>query len=111
MKLAAAARQLNLAVSTIGLMAKRGQLEVDPETDSSNARFVTRESVERYRIEQMDPTPPEERATVPLGDIVRLTGRQQVELLDLVRAGVLQQVGGRASCQVTAASLRAWMTG
>ena len=49
LKLAAAATQLNLAVSTIGLMAKRGQLEVDPETDGSTARFVTRQSVERYR--------------------------------------------------------------
>lgn len=111
-KLAAAARQLNLAVSTIGLMAKRGELDVDPETGSSDARFVTRASVEDYRIFRIG-----NRAegkldgeTVPLADVVRFTGRGRIELLDLVRAGVLEEVPGRGVCQLTAASLRTWMT-
>lgn len=47
LKLAAVARVLDRAVSTVRLIAKRGDLEVDPETDSSNAVFVTRASVER----------------------------------------------------------------
>lgn len=110
MKLAAAATQLNLAVSTIGLMAKRGQLEVDPETDGSTARFVTRQSVERYRNEHQG-TVAEETPGIRLGDIVRFTGRGQVELLDLVRAGILTEVGGRGPCRLTTASLRTWMTG
>lgn len=47
MKLATAAGRLGRAVSTVGLMAKRGELDVDPETDASGARFVTRASVEQ----------------------------------------------------------------
>lgn len=42
-KLAVVARRLNLAASTVGLMAKRGQLEVDPETDSSGAADLSPE--------------------------------------------------------------------
>lgn len=112
MKLAAAARVLGLAVSTVGLMAKRGELDVDPETDSSHARFVTRASVEAWRIARAGDTSGRrlERATVPLADVVRFTGRSRIELLDLVRAGVLEQVPGRGGCELIAASLRAWMT-
>lgn len=111
MKLAAAARQLNLAVSTVGLMAKRGELDIDPETDSSKARFVTRASVEKYRIARSGDSPRKrlEDATVPLADVIRFTGRSRIELLDLVRAGVLEEVPGRGTCQLTATSLRAWM--
>jgi integrase len=112
MKLAAAARRLNLAVSTVGLMAKRGELDIDPETDTSNACFVTCASVEKCRIAHLGRSPERkpERATVPLGDVVRFTGRTRVELLDLVRAGVLEEVPGRGTCELTAASLRRWMT-
>jgi hypothetical protein len=45
MKLAAAARALNVALSTAALLSCTGQLDIDPETDSSGARFVTRTSV------------------------------------------------------------------
>lgn len=41
LKLATAAQRLDRAVSTVGLMARRGELEVDLETDSSKAVFVT----------------------------------------------------------------------
>ncbi len=47
---------------------------------------------------------------MPLADVIRFTGRSQIELLDLVRAGVLEEVPGRGTCQLTASSLRAWMT-
>ena len=112
MKLAAAARHLNLAVSTIGLLAKRGELHVDGETDSSGARFVTRASVEQCRTVRFSDQLPAKRdgATVSLADVVRFTGRSQIELLDLVRAGVLEEVSGRGACQLTAESLRTWMT-
>jgi len=50
MKLAAAARQLKVALSTAGVLAGNGGLEMDPETDSSGARFVTRASVEQCWI-------------------------------------------------------------
>ncbi len=111
MKLAAAAQQLNLAVSTVGLTAKRGELDIDPETDSSKARFVTRASVEEYRIARSGDSPRRrlEETTVPLADVIRFTGRSRVELLDFVRAGILEEVPGRGTCRLTASSLRAWM--
>ena len=112
MKQAAAAGQLNLAVSTVGLMAKRGELDIDPETDSSKARFVTRASVEKCRTVRYGDSPKRrlDQATVPLADVIRFTGRSRFELLDLVRAGVLEEVPGRGTCQLTASSLGAWMT-
>ncbi len=51
-KLAAAARQLKVALSTAALLSRTGQLEVDPETDSSGARFVTRTSVQQYWLDR-----------------------------------------------------------
>jgi len=48
MKLAAAARQLKVALSTAALLSRTGSLEVDLESDSSGARYVTRASVETY---------------------------------------------------------------
>lgn len=111
MKMAAAATRLNLAVSTIRLMAKRGQLDVDPETDGSGARFVTRASVEQWaeRVDDFQHQAPGVEA-VALADVVRFTGRSGAELRDLVRAGVVEEVPGRRRCELTAASLRAWMT-
>ena len=47
-KLAAAACQLKIALSTAALLSRTGQLEVDPETDSSGSRFVIRASVAGY---------------------------------------------------------------
>lgn len=55
MKLAAAARQLKVAASTAGSLAKRGDLVVDAETNSSGAIFVTCESVERCWIDRATP--------------------------------------------------------
>lgn len=111
MKVSAAARDLGLAVSTVGLMAKRGDLVLDAETDSSGARFITRASVDRVSRAHSDrPTHMRiDTGTVPLADVIRFTGRSRTELLDLVRAGVLEQVPGRGRCQLTADSLRAWI--
>lgn len=93
-------------------MAKRGELDTDPESDSSDARFVTRESVEKCRVAQVGHAPAgtPEQAAVPLADVVRFTGRGRTELLDLVRAGILDEVPGRGPCELTAASLRTWVT-
>lgn len=111
MKVAAAARRMGLAVSTVTLLAKRGELDTDPESDSSAARFVTRASVERYRIAQVGPSSARtlEQASIPLAEVTRFTGRGRTELLDLVRAGTLEEVPGRGPCQLTSGSVRAWM--
>ena len=47
-RVAAAARQLNVALSTVGLLIRRGELDLELETDSSGAKFVTRASIERW---------------------------------------------------------------
>ena len=100
-----------VGATTVGLLVKRGELEVDPETDSSNAVFVTRESVEAFRVAHITGSSKSrfDQATVPLADVVRFTGRSRTELLDLVRAGVLEQATGRGACELAASSLRHWM--
>ncbi len=112
MKLAVAARQMKVAAGTAGLLARRGDLSVDLETDSSGAIFVTRASVEQCWIARA--TPRQRRAQtqpgVPIAEVSRFTGHSARDLMDLVRAGVLEQVPGRRACQLTPASLRAWMT-
>ncbi|MHB1846728.1 MAG: hypothetical protein ACYCWW_18055, partial [Deltaproteobacteria bacterium] len=111
MKLPAAAVQLHLAASTVRLLAQRGDLVVDPETDSSGLRFVTRTSVRAYWIAHNEAKrrPAQPVAAVPLAEVSRFTGHSTRELMDLVRAGVLEQVPGRRACQLTADSLRTWM--
>ena len=113
MKLPAAAVQLHLAASTVRLLAQRGDLDVDPETDSSGLRFVTRTSVKAYWIAHNEAKrrPAQLVAAVPLAEVARFTGETPRALMDLVRVGVLEQVPGRRAVQLTATSLRAWMAG
>ncbi|MHB1929677.1 MAG: hypothetical protein ACYCUG_09710, partial [Acidimicrobiales bacterium] len=113
MKLPAAAVQLHLAASTVRLLVQRGDLDVDPETDSSGLRFVTRTSVKQYWIAHHEAKrrAAQPVAAVPLAEVARFTGQTPRALMDLVRAGVLQQVPGRRAAQLTATSLRAWMAG
>jgi hypothetical protein len=111
MKLAAAARQLRLALSTVGLLARGEDLDVDPETDSSGAKFVTRTSVERCWIARNAAKrhTAQPVAAVPIAEVARFTGHSTAELMDLVHIGILEQLPGRRACQLTAVSLRAWM--
>lgn len=111
-KVSSAARELDRAVSTVGLMIKRRELILDTETDGSGARFVTRASVAQVAtLGQADKSTRQAPTTVPLADVIRFTGRSRIELLDLVRAGVLDQVSGRRRCELTASSVQLWMTG
>jgi hypothetical protein len=111
MKLPAAAVQLHLAASTVRILAERGDLDVDPETDSSGLRFVTRASVKRYWIAHHEAKrrTVQPVAAVPVAEVARFTGETSRTLMDLVRAGVLDQVPGRRTAQLTAPSFRAWM--
>jgi hypothetical protein len=111
MKLAAAARALKVALSTAALMSRTGQLDVDPETDSSTARFVTRASVQQCWLDRQSsirsrrwPQP-----AVPVAEVARFTGESSQAILNLIRAGVLEEVPGRRTAQVTTDSLRSWM--
>jgi hypothetical protein len=111
MKLPAAAVQLHLAASTVRLLAQRGDLEVDPETDSSGLRFVTRTSVKAYWMAHHEAKrrTAQPVAAVALAEVARFTGETPRALMDLVRVGVLEQVPGRRAVRLTAASLRVWM--
>ena len=111
MKLPAAAVQLHLAASTVRILAERGDLDVDPETDSSGLRFVTRASVKQYWIAHHEAKrrTAQPVAAVPVAEVARFTGETPRALMDLVRAGVLDQVPGRRTAQLTAPSLRAWI--
>jgi predicted DNA-binding transcriptional regulator AlpA len=111
MKLPAAARQLKLTFSTVRLLAIGGGLDLESETDTSGARFVTRTSVEacwlarneakRRRTLRAD--------TVPFAEVMRFTGLGRRAVVDLVRAGVLVELPNRRTCDITTSSLEAWL--
>ena len=97
-KLAAAACQLKVALSTAALLSRRGQLEIDPETDSSRARFVTRASVQAcWLARQRRHLPAVQPEAVALDEVARFTGRSEREVTDRLRAGVLQQLPGHGA--------------
>ena len=85
MKLAAAARALKVALSTAALMSRSGELEVDPETDSSGARFVTRSSVQQCWLDRQSKSRSRRRPepAVPVAEVVRFTGHNTTDLMDL----------------------------
>ena len=111
MKLAAAARQLKVAPSTAALLSRTGQLQVDPETDSSGARLVTRTSVEAYWFDHRRASARGGRGGVPVGEVARFTGTSEQAIMDLVHAGVLVQMPGSRRRTITAESLQAWLAG
>lgn len=94
MKLPAAARQLKLSFTTVKVLTKSGDLELDPETDTSRARFVTRASVQACWVARNGAKRRKARpvATVPFAEVVRFTGLGRREIVDLVREGVLEEV-------------------
>jgi hypothetical protein len=109
-KLAAAARQLGVALSTAALLSRTGELEVDPETDASGARFVTRASVQVCWFDrQRRGRTAEKVEAVAVDEVARLTGCSVREVMDLARAGVLEQLPGRQPCQLSTASLKIWL--
>jgi hypothetical protein len=111
MKLAAAARALNVALSTAALLSRTGQLDIDPETDSSGARFVTRTSVQQCWLDRQLSTRPraDTGSGVPIVEVARFTGQTTGELTELVQTGALEEVPGRRGRQVSVRSLLAWM--
>jgi hypothetical protein len=112
MKLPAAARQLKLTFSTVRLLAIGGDLELDRETDTSGARFVTRTSVQSCWLARNEAKRRKARpvATVPFAEVVRFTGLGRRAVVDLVRAGVLEELPGRRSmCEITTTSLEAFL--
>ena len=48
-------------------------------------------------------------ATVPFAEVVRFTGFGRRAVVDLIRAGVLEELPGRRTCDITTASLDTWL--
>ena len=114
MKLSAAARQLQVSFTTVRVLLSRGELELDPETDTSGARFVTRASVEQCSSARSTTTRRrvERAATVSFPEVMAATGLGRRTVVDLVRAGVLEEVPGRSTtCEISTTSLQAWLAG
>jgi predicted DNA-binding transcriptional regulator AlpA len=110
-KLPEAARQLKLGWTTVRLLAVNDELELDPETDTSGARFVTRASVDRCWITRRGARQHRSNSvpTIPFPEVMRFTGLGRRTVVDLIRAGVLEEVPNRRTCDVTAASLKSWL--
>jgi len=114
MQLPAAARQLKLSFTTVRLLITRGDLELDPETDTSGTRFVTRASVEQCSsaCSAMTRRRVEPATNVPFVEVMAITGLGRRAVVDLVRQGALEGVAGRQStCEIATASLQAWRAG
>ena len=106
-KHAEAARRLGCSRRSISDRIARGELELDAETDTSGAQFVTLESIEAVNG----------RGTatdgdwLSLDDVCSITGFRATELLGLLRAGHLEQRAGRATVAISRRSLVQWATG
>jgi hypothetical protein len=111
MKLPAAARQLKLTFTTVRLLAVNGDLELDPETDTSGARFVTRRSVQTCWLARTEAKrrKPQPVAAVPFAEVLRFTGLGRRAVVDLIRAGALEELPGRRTCDITTTSLEVWL--
>jgi integrase len=110
-KLTEAARQLKLSFTTVRVMATNGDLELDPETDTSGARFVTRASVERRWVarSQKGRRRSQPDSTVSFAEVRRFTGLGRRAVVDLIRSGALEEAPGlRSAKAITAGSLDAW---
>ena len=113
MKLPAAARQLKVSFTTVRLRVANGDLELDPETDTSGARFGVRASVHACWLVRNRTTPrkTEPAATVPFAEVMSYTGLGRRAVVNLVLAGVLEELPGRhATCEITTASLDKWLS-
>ncbi|QBI18894.1 hypothetical protein ER308_04590 [Egibacter rhizosphaerae] len=102
-----ARRELGCVLSTVYLRVRRGELVVDPETDSSGAKFITRASVAAYLERESAPTA--KANSVPLPEAVRLSGWSKTELLRLMYAGHLEAVRVGRRLQLSVDSLERWL--
>jgi excisionase family DNA binding protein len=93
-------------------VANAGGLEVDPETDASGVRFVTRRSVQRLLDGAAQPDVATRPAdTLSLQEIGERTGLSRTQVKRLIDAGHLEAVANGRSLTVTTPSLVRWATG
>jgi hypothetical protein len=112
MRLSAAATCLGVAVSTVLRFLQLGELDEDPETDPSRARYVTRTSVEALRAARSRRGPPiVDTDVLPLSAVAHMTGLKTRQISELIGRGVLRRrdIGRRS--HVTTERLRSWAIG
>jgi hypothetical protein len=100
----AACRLLGASLSAVGAMARRGDLDYDPDRDRSGERFVTRASV-AAEVERREKS---RSPVVAKEDLMRVSGLDDAGLKALERAGLLTVVRRRG---YTVGSVRRWATG
>lgn len=109
-KHAEAAKRLGCSRRSVSDKIARGELEVDAETDSSRAQFVTLASIERQLAARADlPERSEEWVALPVA--IAVTGLSRFALLSLARGGHLEQQPGRTAVAFSQTSLIRWATG
>jgi len=111
-RLSGAATRLGVAVSTVIRFVKSGELEEDPETDPSGARYVTVASVEALRLARAGRTPPAVGTeALSLATVAQLTGLSQQQISELTLQRALRRSDVHRRLHVTADSLRRWAIG
>jgi hypothetical protein len=114
-KLPEGAGQLKLGWTTVRMLAQRGELEYHRETDTSGARSVPRASgkpcwIARHRAKFGKASG---ISRVPFAEVVRFTGLGRPAIVDLVRAGILEEApevaSARAACEINVASREPWL--
>ncbi len=113
MKAAEAAQSLGCAESTVYLRLRCGHLPLDPETDSSGAKFVPRDSVDaELKLQrEVDDLSPEPRDHLSVTALAQVSGLNRIRINALVKAGHLETVGTDRARAVTVASIRRWAVG
>jgi len=111
-RLSAAATRLSVAVSTVGRFVQTGDLEEDPDTDPSGARYVTLASVDALVAARARRTPPAVGTEVlSLAAVAELTGLTKGQISDLATQRVLVRRDAGRRLHITTDSLRRWAVG
>jgi hypothetical protein len=112
LRLSAASTRLGVAVSTVRRFVHAGQLDEDPETDPSGARYVTRESVDALLAARARRAAPRIGSdVVSLATATRITGLSPGQISELTLQRVLERSDISRRFHVTVESLRRWTVG
>jgi len=98
-----AASRLNIYPSTVRRLLDGGQLEFDPETDSSGHKFVTLASIEAELARRSGRT-----RGLPFCRFTELTGIDDEGIKALIKAGILERY---RDDRLASASVKAWAAG
>jgi integrase len=107
--------RVGMAAHALGIGDRRvrhlicaGELDVDPETDMSNYRFVTRCSIEAYQRRRQPLPSPAGDGALTVTEVAALTGLSREGVRALIDAGLLHvDLDGRRSV-VTRDAVRDW---